>query len=588
MSVSRRRRGDRVGLPRWAGLAGLVLSGVAHAGPAGAPVAPKPAAAPTAPAAPAPAPAPTTPLVPTPAPKATAKAAPSPTATSTPAATASPPAATAEVASEAEAPDDPLDLRLTMSSFLYRESGADAPAVVDRGAELENASPVKRYFGDLRLQLDRAGLAIDTRVRQTTSQRFQSGAVGGSEYELRALAYRLGSARTSATVGRQLIDEAGASRIDGVAGRRQLTTLASAVVFVGALPLLGSRSLATDYPRLRDDTGALGAPLVPAIAGLGARYQGADLHGSLGLAGVYVAQEVADATAAERTRVFASSSGYWRPAAIADLYHYAVVEVSGQAGGRLTNGSLGLDLRPTPAVQVTASVHHVATEVFELTARDLLADPDPAAGPIVQNDLTLIQSSQDAARVGASLALARGRFELSGHAGAQRRPELAVALADGSGQLAFPEARSVEAGFEVVDRRLAGKVRVSLGGQVSRPVGDQLASRARSELLRVLVRAPFAADRGEADVDVSAYHFADVRPAAACTNLAALSCLGAAETRAAQVGALVSWRVGAEWVVLADAHVGVRDSTSTNLTSMVTWPRVVAFTGLLRLQWRYR
>jgi hypothetical protein len=76
---------------------------------------------------------------------------------------------------------DDLDLRLTLSTFLFRETGADAPALVDQGATLQNASPVRRYFGDLRAELSAGGLVLDARIRQTTSERYQAGASGGGE-----------------------------------------------------------------------------------------------------------------------------------------------------------------------------------------------------------------------------------------------------------------------------------------------------------------------------------------------------------------------------------------------------------------------
>src|SRR5262249_8044315 len=80
------------------------------------------------------------------------------------------------------AADDDLQLRLTLSALLFRETGADAPAIVDQGAPLPNASPVQRSFGDLRTELSVGGLAVDARIRQTTSERYQAGAAGGGEY----------------------------------------------------------------------------------------------------------------------------------------------------------------------------------------------------------------------------------------------------------------------------------------------------------------------------------------------------------------------------------------------------------------------
>src|SRR5262245_51258958 len=82
--------------------------------------------------------------------------------------------------SDAE-PAAKTDLRLTLSTFLFRESGDPASPLVDMGAAVPSASPVQRYFGDLRTELTDGGFELDARVRQTTSERFQSGAQGGGE-----------------------------------------------------------------------------------------------------------------------------------------------------------------------------------------------------------------------------------------------------------------------------------------------------------------------------------------------------------------------------------------------------------------------
>src|SRR5262249_4370920 len=163
-----------------------------------------------------------------------------------------------------------------------------APAVVDQGAELQNASPVRRAFGDLRTELSAGGLALDARVRQTTSERYQAGASSGGEYEIRALDYRLGSGPTSRTSGRQFGEAVGATDVDGISVTRRLAGAAAATAFAGAYPALGSRSLDTDYVRARNADGSPGARLVPITGGLGVTYHAADYHGDLGAAAVYV------------------------------------------------------------------------------------------------------------------------------------------------------------------------------------------------------------------------------------------------------------------------------------------------------------
>ena len=482
---------------------------------------------------------------------------------------------------------DDLDLRLTLSTFVFRETGADAPAIVDQGAELANASPVRRYFGDLRAELSAGGLALDARVRQTTSARYQSGGSAGGEYDIRTLAYRLGSPTTSLTIGRQFIEPVGATRIDGVAVTRKLSSALAATLFGGAYPELGSRSLDTDYVRVPAGDGSR-TLVVPLTGGLGVAYQTSEAHGDLGAAGVHVPQDIPipGATSADRSRVFTAASGYWRPAPALDIYHFALLDVAPRV--QLTNGSLGVDLRPVPWVQLTASAHHVSTDVLQITARNLLADPDPSALGVVQNNLAVTRVSQDTARAAISVALAAQRFELSASGGLRRRPEVRVALADGSA-VAFPEARSADATLAILDRRSLAGLRAQLSVSLTLPVGEAIRNRARGTLVRLSASRAFA-QRGQIEADVMAERFRDVDASMGMcmTSLDPFACYGTSTTVAAQAGALASWRIGREWLLLADAHAGYRDVTSASVAGALVWPKVYSVTSFLRVQWRYR
>ncbi len=483
-----------------------------------------------------------------------------------------------------------LDLRLTLSTFLFRESGADAPPIVDQGATLGNASPIRRTFGDLRAELLAGGLTIDARVRQTTRARYQAGASGGGEYELRTLDGRLGSSTTFVTLGRQIVQPVGATRIDGVALTRTLTGAIAATVFAGAYPALGSRSLETDYARLRDADGAEGARLVPIVSGLGIAYQTPDYHGDVGVAAVVVTQDVPDAPDAERSRVFTTSSGYWRPTSGIDVYHLARLDLAGAGGVNLTNGSAGVDARPGAGLQLTASVHHVSTDVLHIAARSLLADPDPGAIGVVQNNLAVLRISQDVARGAASLAIADQRFELSASGGVHRRPAVEVPLADGSGVVAFRASKSVDATFSILDRRSLGGVRAQLSGSLTYPLVNGVTNRARGAIVRLSAGRAFARQRGQLEADVMAERFRDVASAAGTcmTSLTPLACYGTSTTVAAQAGALASWRIGREWLVIADVHAGYRDVRSVGVSGPIAWPKVTSIASFVRIQWRYR
>lgn len=497
-------------------------------------------------------------------------------------------AASVATATTAATPQS-LDLRLTLSSFLYRESGSDAPAIADQGAMLENASPVRRFFGDLRLELSGGGLALDARVRQTTSARFQSGASGGGEYEVRTLAYQLGKGSRSLRIGRQYIDGVGGSKIDGLAFRQKLGSVLAATVFGGAFPVLGSRSIETDYPTIRLEDGSEGDRLIPVVGGLAVGIETAAYHGDLGAAAVYVPATVPMATTQEQSRVFATANGYLRVGTAAEVYHFFLLDIAGQSKTHLTNGSVGVTLHPSAVLQVGASVNHTSTDALQIAARNLLEDPDPSAIGVVQNDIAVIQVSQDAARATASLALAQQRFEITLGGGVRRRPEVRVGLADGSGAVAFPEARSAEASFGILDRRSVGGLRLSLLGNITQPIGDTTPNAARGTSVRAAASRAFARERGSVEVDVMAGRFRTIGPAADCTSsLDALACYGRSRSVLAQAGALATWRVSREWLFLADLHLGYRDITSTTLAREVAWPSVYTVTSFVRVQWRFR
>ncbi len=483
-----------------------------------------------------------------------------------------------------------LEVRLTLSSFVHRELGSDGPPLVAGGDAPDDASPVRRFFGDARLELraDRVGggsLRFDGRIRETTSERYQAGAGAGAEYELRAAFYRRALGGSELRVGRLVVDAVGATRLDGVAVERRLAAAWSATLFGGAYPQRGSRSITTDYAAIREAGAATGAPLVPIVGGGGLSYRRPSLYGDLGVGGIHVLQDVPGAAGVAASRVFTSASGYWRPAPWIDAYHYGVLEVAGAGDVRLTNGSLGVDGFPVPALKLALTAHHVDTELLEISARNVLEDPDPAAMGVVQNDAAVVRVSQDLARAGVSLALAQARFELSASGGLHRRPAIDVPLADG-GVVAFPAASMAEATLAVLDRRSFAGLRVALSGSALGPIGDQAPSRSRGVAARLVVSR--AGERGDVELDLVAQRFSDLGPRTGCTTLDPLACHGTARSTAAQVGGLLTLRAGSEWLLLIDGHLGVRDAESSTVGAMVEWPRVVSVSGFARLSWRYR
>ena len=391
---------------------------------------------------------------------------------------------------------------------------------------------------------------VDARVRQTTSQRFQSGAerrwrVRGPHARLSAR-LRAHRAHDRPAVHRQ---RSARPRSTASPSTRRLDASVGGVVFAATFPELGSRSLDTDYPRIRNDDGTDGALLVPFTGGLGVAYQTADLPRRSRRRGGLRRRRRCRTRPRKRPRACSR-----RRAATArrhrspTIYHFALLDVAGQAGVTLTNGSVGVDAHPTATVQLSASVNHVSTDA----AADRDAQPARRSRSVGDRRSSRTTSpcsgcSQDAARAGASLALAHQRFEVSVSGGVHRRPEVSVELADGSGAVAFPEARSADATFSVLDRRSLGGTRASLAASIGAPIGDERPER-RARHDRARRGGPdVRRERGQLEVDVMAERFRTSARAGDVHDLARRVRVLRRRARRPrpQAGVLASWRIGA-------------------------------------------
>jgi hypothetical protein len=213
-----------------------------------------------------------------------------------------------------------------------------------------------------------------------------------------------------------------------------------------------------------------------------------------------------------------------------------------------------------------------------------------------------LKISSDLARAAASVSLAEQRFELSASGGVHRRPAVSVPLADGSNPVVFPEAKSADATFTVLDRRSIGGLRLALSGSLTQPLGSSLPNRSRGTMVRLVASKMFAEQRGQIEFDIAGEKFKDGGNAQMCTTSQnPFACYGTSSTTAAQTGVLASWRVSREWLLIADGHLGYQSIGSTFVYPMnpvdpmsplannaVTWPSVFSFTAFVRAQWRYR
>lgn len=480
-----------------------------------------------------------------------------------------------------------LEVRLTLSSFLYRELGDDAAPLVTSGEAPASASPVRRFFGDLRGELtaDRVGggtVKLDGRVRAATLERYQGG---GDEYQLRTAYYAHPVGAAELRLGRQLVDAVDATRVDGLAVIAPLGARLRATAFAGTYPAYGSRSVTTDYPVIHAADGSDAGRLIPVTGGAGLSYRRAAWSGDLGVVGVMARGDVPGATAADGRRGLVTAAGYARPHAAVDAYARAVVDVIATGGARVTQATGGVDVWPHPAVDLALTGHHVDNDVFAIAAKNQLVDPDPAAMGQVENRTAIVRVSQDAARLSASVGLADNRFQLTATGGYLARPAVTVPLT-GGGTLTMPGARMGELTIGVIDRKSAGDTRIELTGTALVPIGEPSASRSRSILARVLVEhdGPTVQLTG----DLGAHQYRDLGDSGGCMTLDPLACLGTSTVRGLDGGALLTLSAGPDWLVLLDAHGGLDDTDATFAGRAVTWPRSYWLSAFARLQWRYR
>jgi hypothetical protein len=234
------------------------------------------------------------------------------------------------------------------------------------------ASIADILYGDLRLILDGRKLAsdhfdlhLDARVRVTddynggfTSQ----GYMDGREYELHEAWGKFRGGKIDFGIGRMIINEADALRIDGVRLWAHLTKHWDLSVFAGALPNPYSRSVLDDYAygayaagggaavaytydRIWGSFAAVGAylggpgdggPAVTNACTVATTPMAGSTTPNMLVAPSACTLQAARDAADEVTRSYLTWTNYVRPISWFDFYHNIVVDVAGAAGAQLT------------------------------------------------------------------------------------------------------------------------------------------------------------------------------------------------------------------------------------------------------------
>jgi hypothetical protein len=504
---------------------------------------------------------------------------------------------------------------LTLSLFGYAESGGPY-AVAAGGPSIGNDASPARYWTDLRLQTDFRHIGggiwdgrVDFRTRfvntpdnniegpggvapaMTQTNYIQSGLLGQDEYDLRELWLIRNGVRTDLIIGRQFIPDLGAIKIDGLrvdyASSQHFTYLG----FVGLYPLRGSRSLTTDYMDLKNVDGTDAGRFVGA-GGFGGAYRTQQAYGSIG--GV----ALVPLGGGEEARIFGTSTGYYRPNPLIDIYHFALIDVISSYGAQLTNLSAGINFKPSQRLRLTASFNRNDTDTLNVQAAAFFTQNDTTPGSIpspgfVLNEIYIARIAQNEGRASISAALgADNRFELTAAATVKQRgdftlnPQVSAAGAVAGPGIPIPKAESVEIYGSITDRHSIANARIGVDGMNSYAIGAIAYDRTTITSLRAFVARELESGKGEWETEVSYTSATDTGGAGTCATDTVFDCYGASKSSIIAIGGTLYYRLNRDWLVIGSAYLQRTSITATQPTS-VNDPPITGITGFGRIAYRF-
>ncbi|MEO6953289.1 MAG: hypothetical protein ABI321_15930 [Polyangia bacterium] len=299
------------------------------------------------------------------------------------------------------------------------------------------AGPLHLGYGELRLTLDgrRLGhwdLHVDGRIRLTgsltpaslgagDSETTARGYLGGREYQLYEAYARGHFGKLDVGIGRMLITEADALRIDGVKLWVKLQKRWGVGVYGGGYSDPYSRSLATDYVKH--------APAF--VGGAAARYDYDRIGGSFSLNAAYLggkddggpviitAQNAGGNPQTENVRSYVTWTNFWRPIKYIDFYNDLVIDLWGAAKTQLTRLDFYVAGHVTKNVTIRAGYDHMSAIAIEMYLTRLLNDRTTFIPNTIENNLTLSRTARDEGRL--TIEGQTGRTSLTAEGRIRRR-----------------------------------------------------------------------------------------------------------------------------------------------------------------------
>ena len=501
---------------------------------------------------------------------------------------------------------------LTSSSFAYQEIGGVGRANNVGTVEPENSSSVSRLFSDLRLRLDaehikgsgwnfrldfrgrfhpsRCQTRRDGRGNALACTASQSGSFGGNELDAREVYLERQGENYDFKLGRQFIPETAYLKMDGLRITKNSGEMTYSA-FAGLFPNRMSRNIRFDYPVIPepepgDATQILERRILPLFGGVGATYQKGRFQGSLGGAAILPMARVLETTRVETPRVLLSAAGYLRMSNKTDLYHSAVVDLAGQAGAGLTNLVLGVSHKLFQDFKLDAQATRVDTETLSVQIQNRLETPDPNQLG-VQSNVFVRRSAAESGRVSASLAAFERRFELTLAGTLRRRP--AISFVSNLNEVEFQAAQTGEAFFQLVDRRLLKKYRLSLSIARTFSVGDSNLDRSTATIGRLNLRRGIKDGKGELDIDLSYIASVDDGLGLECaqpflTDFA--NCYGRSEASTTQLGGILYYTLRDNIYAVVQGNLGYQTLNTTTVVETLSQGGVFMLSGFLRLGYR--
>ena len=303
---------------------------------------------------------------------------------------------------------DRFNIKLIAQGLYMTEQQAAAPGY---GREAQVASPFDLGYADLRAVIDgrrlpgNFDLHLDGRVRisgefttaaadQAANQIISRGYLGGREYEVRQAWVRRRGASVDFGLGRMIVAEADALKLDGLRLWWRMAKHWDASLYAGAYPDPYSRSLTSDY------SGGFAF-----AGGVDATYTYDKIWGAFSVNSSYLGGNDDGGPLpgpgtphTETPRTWLTWTDYVRLASWLDLFTDVVFDATGAAGAQLTRLDALATIRGGKHLTLHAGYDHLSAFAIEMRLAQFYKDRINFMAGTIENNLIVHRTARDEVR----------------------------------------------------------------------------------------------------------------------------------------------------------------------------------------------